>query len=79
MTFDDDFVRIPLPAGNANIRCKTIGVEWPPPERLLIAMPEGSVLTFVRESFSVITDEQRSDMTHVCRGAQYQPIGAVQP
>ena len=63
MTFDDDHVMI---AGK-RIRCKDIGIEWPPPEDM-----ELWDFHWKRKRFSQITDEQRADMTNVCRGAEYE-------
>ena len=67
MTFDDDFVVLNFDGGTKRIRCRDLGIDWPPPEKLTVA---GFTLT--RSRFSSITDEQRADMTHVCRGAEYE-------
>ena len=67
MTFDDDFVRLNFQGGTKIIRCKLLGLTWPPPEEIDI---EGFKLKRIR--LSSITDEQRKTMTHVCRGAEYQ-------
>lgn len=70
MTYDDDMVRLTFMVGTQTIPCKAVGLEWPPPERLteLNGMPLDPM---VRVSMSVITDEQRAEMTHVFRGAVY--------
>jgi hypothetical protein len=71
MTYDDDFVRLPtLVAGDVDIQLVRLDLEWPPPERLVF-----SGLVYARESYSEITDEQRAEMTHVVRGAQYVYVG----
>lgn len=72
MTFDDDFLRIPVQIidRNINITLKTLGLEWPPPEEISY-----SGLIYKRERYSEITDEQREGMTHVARGAEYSYVG----
>ena len=79
MTYDDDFVRLNLVIQVLNVRCKELGLEWPPPERIAIDGknvreatdndPPSSVM--VMDRMSEITDDQRSQMTHVARGAEY--------
>lgn len=66
MTFEDDFVRLNTEAGTKDLNCLKNNIEWPPPEVL-------DVLGFryVRVGYSQITDAQRAEMTHVCRGAEY--------
>lgn len=68
MTFDDDFVMFQTEAGPRRVFLKNIGKTWPPPERI-------DLMGFMyrRERMSEITDEQRAEMTHVCRGAEYIP------
>lgn len=69
MTYDDDFILLRTASGPRRIFCEKLGVSWPPPEKLdFLGFP------FVRERMSEITDEQRADMTHVCRGAEYFPL-----
>lgn len=74
MTFDDDFMR----CGLMDAPLKQLGLEWPPPAFLHIRnhgeLPD---LYLRRVSYSEITDEQRARMTHVCRGAQYEPCAAT--
>jgi hypothetical protein len=71
MTYDDDFVRLPtLVAGDTNIPLVRLGLEWPPPEEVNFYG-----LLYRRVSYSEITDEQRAEMTHVARGAQYEFVG----
>jgi hypothetical protein len=67
MTFDDDFVRLQLIAGTRDTFCKTLGMDWPPPERIRV---NGEDLVLV--SYSLITDDERAGMTHVARGALYK-------
>jgi hypothetical protein len=83
VTFDDDFVRFNLLFGAENIACVKLGLEWPPPERIVIEHgrvraatdddPASSVL--IMDRMSEITDEERATMTHVCRGAEYFYFG----
>jgi hypothetical protein len=68
MTFDDDSLFLQTPLGRRIVTCRYLGMDWPPPERVVI----GEVC-YLRESFSAITDEQRENMTHVMRGALYNP------
>jgi hypothetical protein len=71
MTYDDDFVRLPtLVAGDVNIPLVTLGLEWPPPEEVTF-----SGLLYKQIRCSEITDEQRAEMTHVVRGAEYEFVG----
>jgi len=67
-TFDDDMIRLVMQGGTKNVTCKSLGIDWPPPEELDIA---GFI--FVKVGQSQFTDEQRASMTHVLRGAQYEP------
>ena len=70
MTFDDDFVQLTLGGGIRRFMCKDLGVSWPPPE--FIAVESVAVMiTFKRLRFSALTDEERAEMTNVCRGAEY--------
>ncbi len=69
MTFDDDHIRLVFPQGDRNIPCKVLGIEWPPPQFIVIGAQ-----MFNRERCSQITDEQRANMTHVVRGAEYKPV-----
>lgn len=68
MTFDDDFVRIHLQGGiERNWACKQLGLEWPPPQLLIIA---GHL--YNRERYSKLTDEQREQLSGIIRGAEYR-------
>lgn len=69
VTFDDDFLRI----GMVTATLKSLGITWPPP--LFIEINNHGELPNLlvkRMSMSEITDEQRSRMTHVARGAMYE-------
>lgn len=70
MTFDDDFVKI----GMVRATLKSLDLEWPPPPFIEVnnhgELPN---LFLKRVRFSEITDDDRSQMTHVCRGAEYVP------
>lgn len=69
-TFDDDFIRFQGgPLDGAQAYCAKNGMEWPPPETL----PANDGVVYRRESYSIITDEQREGMTHIMRGALYVP------
>jgi hypothetical protein len=68
VTFDDDFCRIHFDTKSKDILCKKSGLEWPPPKVIDL----GGFL-FKRENYSKITDQQRQEMTHVMRGAEYFP------
>jgi hypothetical protein len=54
--------------GSRRITCKSLGIDWPPPDILEV---EGFSFTLKRRS--QLTDTQRKDMTHVLRGAEYYP------
>lgn len=75
-TFDDDFCQFEHDGGMWRTMVSDIpGLEWPPPpiiEDESESLP--GVTLWVRESMSEITDDDRSDMTHVCRGAVYRPM-----
>ena len=68
MTFDDDMLQLEFAHGMKRIFCKLNGIDWPPPEVIEIFG-----FRMRRKSMSIISDEDRADMTHVCRGAVYLP------
>lgn len=70
MTFNDDFIEFQLQTGSRRVACKTLGIEWPPPDLLHLFDFEWEL---VRRS--QISDEQRKEMTHIMRGAQYRMVG----
>ena len=69
MTFDDDHIQVNMQGGSRKWYCNGLGLAWPPPELIDI---EG--FQFKRVRYSKITDEQRADMTSVCRGAEYEEL-----
>ena len=71
MTYPDDFMLFHFGGvvGDLRYRCKDVGVEWPPPEDF-----SAGPFKFKLENFSQITDEDRSKMTHVVRGAEYKLV-----
>lgn len=68
MTFDDDMLQLEFDHGVKRVLCKPNGIDWPPAEVIEIFG-----FRMRRESMSIISDEDRADMTHVCRGAVYRP------
>lgn len=83
MTFDDDIIRLNLSVGTPTIPLMTVGLEWPPPEHVYLsadstireAEPDDERQYVLRRvSMSQITDEQRAEMTHVVRGAEYEYV-----
>ncbi|MCP1375358.1 hypothetical protein [Dyella lutea] len=66
MTFDDDFLQINFQGGTRRVLCKSIGVDWPPPEKLSF---QGFALERVR--FSQVSDDDRAGMEFLMRGAEY--------
>lgn len=73
MTFHDDFLRINLKeAGQINVSCKSNGIEWPPPKEIQLQGRK-----FNRKRYSQISDEDRKEMTHVVRGAEYEEMEVV--
>lgn len=70
MTFEDDFVQI----GGVSVTLESLGLEWPPPAFMRIDNHGELPDLYVKlVHLSEITDEQRAEMTHVCRGALYKP------
>ena len=67
MTFEDDFIQVTIQGKHHRLRCNQLQLDWPPPETVEIYG-----FTCKRMRYSKITDEQREDMTHVCRGAEYE-------
>jgi hypothetical protein len=80
-TFDDDMARLHLSVGTVNVPLRELGLEWPPPERIYLgenakcreARNDDSAGYIMRRiSMSVISDEDRAEMTNVVRGAEYE-------
>lgn len=70
MTYDDDYIQLDLPGAPRRASCKSLGLDWPPPDKIQIGDTRWGI-GYERVSMSEITDEQRAGMTHVCRGALY--------
>lgn len=68
MTFNDDMVQLEFDGGTRRVTCKALGLDWPPPEFINV-----SGFEMMRTGMSCITDEERATMTHVIRGAVYEP------
>lgn len=70
MTFEDDFMFFNMLNGTVKrLTLKSQNLEWPPPEHVqLYGFP------FKRIRMSEIPDEERAQMTHVFRGAEYEPL-----
>jgi hypothetical protein len=82
VTYDDDMIRFDdgLYAG-MNVRLKDLGLEWPPPEQVKVAVATPGVwplghLVYNRCMWSEITDEERATMTNVFRGSVYRLAAA---
>lgn len=76
MTYDDDHLLVEIPGiGAVRIPCVDAGIEWPPPERINFTSTKLPIAAgvYVRESYSLITDEQRAGLQRVMRGARYVP------
>lgn len=73
MTFEDDFLLFQTPSGPRRIRCQHLNIQWPPPEtiRLRGFEPPYTDIDFKLLRRSEISDADRSELTHVCRGAEY--------
>lgn len=68
MTYDDDFLQLVFDGGTKRATCRSLGIDWPPPERI-----EVGGIPMQRSRMSALTDDERAAMTHVCRGAEYLP------
>lgn len=69
MTYDDDLAILTFEHGTLRPSVKSLGLSWPPPEKI-----EAFGIPMERVRMSQLTDEQRADMTHVLRAAEYKPI-----
>lgn len=67
MTFDDDFIQVVVEGvGVVRFPCAPAGIDWPPPDLIMF-----NDVMYRQVRRSAITDEQRAEMTHVARGAEY--------
>ncbi len=67
MTFDDDFIQLVVDGvGVVRFPCAPAGIDWPPPPNIVF-----NDVMYRQVRRSAITDEQRAEMTHVARGAEY--------
>lgn len=92
VTHESDFVRLHTKVfGVLNIPLRKLGLEWPPPERLIMDLDDDRKFmvreptedddpntVFRRTNLSRITDEQMEGMEHVARGAEYKYEGENQ-
>lgn len=72
MTFDDDFIQITQEGGIKRLYCKKLGLSWPPPEMINL-----NGFLYERVRYSQITDEQRTELTMIMRGAEYTLVGVT--
>lgn len=83
MTFEDDFLLFQLPAGPRRLLCVDMGIAWPPPLtiRLRGFEPPYRDIDFRLLTMSTMTDQERANLSTICRGAQYvlasAPVGAT--
>lgn len=79
-TFNDDYIQLELATGTRRLACTTVGLTWPPPEKLwldehglrIANADDNEAEVLVRTSMSIITDEERAGMDRIMRGALYQ-------
>lgn len=67
MTFDDDMLRFVLDGGTRAVSCKAAGLDWPPPDTLVVWD-----FKFTLHRRSELSDEDRAGMPYVIRGAEYR-------
>lgn len=81
-TFDDDSIRV---EGQV-YSCRSLGLEWPPPLNLHIVLgtnrlaggiavvdqPLPGTVLYRQVNRSQLSDDQRAEMTHVFRAADYK-------
>lgn len=68
-TFHDDFVQLEFESGTRRASCSDLGITWPPPAMLIV-----SEIPMARLSMSQVTDEERTEMDFLMRGALYVPL-----
>lgn len=85
MTYDDDYIQLETAEGTRRWFCRKVGLTWPPPEHLWFdevglriansddVEGENQQCLLVRESMSIVSDEQRAELDDVRRGALYRP------
>ena len=67
MTFDDDFIQLVVDGvGVVRFQCAPAGIAWPPPDLIMF-----NDVMYRQVRRSVITDEQRAELTMIARGAEY--------
>lgn len=79
MTQDNDFIRLHLKIGARNFPVKRLGLEWPPPERIIFdgtrireARPsDDPELIFAQVNRSRLDDETAAH-PNIARGAEYR-------
>jgi hypothetical protein len=69
-TYDNDMVRLHFTIGAQTIPCKALGLEWPPPERIVELNGTTFEPPLIRVRMSQLTDEM-ADHPHLARGAEY--------
>lgn len=85
MTFDDDYITVTLPLTGQvfTLPLFALGLEWPPPARLFVGNQgeireatddDPNTNTLWRSSMSDLSDEERTELTGVARGAAYVPV-----
>lgn len=80
-TFDDDMVRVHFSVGTFDLRCKDVGLEWPPP-KLIVTTPVGLLreattadegqFVMARQNYSKLDDETVAGIEGLIRGAEYR-------
>jgi hypothetical protein len=81
MTFDDDYIQYAVDGNVRRHPCKLVRLDWPPAETLNMRFltwdgndAHDITYSLKRLRFSSITDDERAQMTHVCRGAEYEVV-----
>lgn len=72
MTYEDDLLIFQLRDGPIRLKCKELGIAWPPPGTLRITgaapLPD---IEFTLLQRSNLTDADRAKLTRICRCAVY--------
>lgn len=78
---EGDFIRVHLVLCPVDIKCRRIGFDWPPPERIYVGTNgtirealEGDDEKYILEctNKSSLSDEDVGDSQHIVRGAEYR-------